>query len=129
MTAPTYIASVKEARMTATRDAVASGSIDLLDATSNVLASVSLTVAAGTVTGDTWTLAFDGTGTGTAAAGTGTTATSARINDSVGTPTITNLSVGATGSGAAVTLNNTSIAENQTVEFTGGTITHAPDPA
>ena len=129
MPAPTYIASVKEGRMTATRDAVAGGSIDLLDDGSNVLASVDLTADAGTVDGDTWTLAFDGTGTGTAAAGTGTEATSARINDSGGTPTITNLSVGVTDSGAAVELNNTSIAEDQTVEFTGGTIVHAPDPS
>ncbi len=129
MPAPTYIASVKEARMTATRDEVAGGSIELLADNDDVLAYVDLTTAGGTVAGDTWTLEFDGTGTGTAEAGTGTEATSARINDSDGTPTITDLSVGVTGSGAAVELDNTSIAENQTVEFTGGTIVHAPDPA
>lgn len=129
MPAPTYDSTVKAARMTATRDEVASGSVELLDASNNALAVVNLTAAAGSVTGDTWTLAFDGTGTGTAAAGTGTTATTARIKNSGGTTRISNLSVGATGSGSAVELSNTSIAEGQTVEFTGGTITHAPDPA
>lgn len=129
MPAPTYDNAVKEARMTATRDAVADGTIELLAGNDDVLAVVDLTTVGGSVTDDVWTLDFDGTGTGTAAAGSGTDATTAQIKDSGGVARITDLSVGPTGSGAAVTLSNVNIAEGQVVEFTGGTITHAPDPS
>jgi hypothetical protein len=128
MTAPTYDATTKTARMTATRDAVADGTLELQAANDAVLAIYNLTTAGGTVSGAVWTIAFDSnSATGTEAASTGTTATKARIKNSGGTVRITGLSVGTSGS--AVNLDNTSIAHNQTVTLSSAQITHAVDPA
>jgi len=129
MPAPTYDSVVKAARMTATRDAVADGTLELLAANDDVLAIFALTAAGGTVTNAVWTLAFDSSSTtGEAAASTGTVATQARIKNSGGTARITGLTVGATSSGAGVELDNTSIASGQTVTISSATFTHAVDP-
>ena len=127
MTAPTYDSTVKEDRMTATRDAVADGTLEILSAADAVLAIFNLTLAGGTVSGAVWTLAFDApTVTGEAAASTGTTATKAQIKDSGGTARITGLSVGTSGS--AINLDNTNIASGQNVTLSSATFTHAVDP-
>jgi hypothetical protein len=128
MPAPTYDNTVKAARMTATRDAVADGTLEILSAADAVLAIFTLTLAGGTVSNAVWTLAFDSNSTtGEAAASTGTTATKAQIKDSGGTARITGLSVGTSGS--AINLDNTSIASGQTVTISSATFTHAVDPA
>jgi hypothetical protein len=130
MPAPTYDNTVKAARMTATRDAVADGTLEILSAADAVLAIFTLTLAGGTVSNAVWTLAFDSNSTtGEAAAGAGTTATKAQIKDSGGTARITGLSVGLTSSGSGVELDNTSIASGQTVTLSSATFTHAVDPA
>ena len=129
MAAPTYDATVKTARMEATRDAVADGTLELLSAADAVLAIFTLTLAGGTVTGAVWTLAFDSNSTtGEAAASTGTNATKAQIKNSAAAVKISGLTVGVTGSGAGVILDNVSIASGQTVTLSSATFTHAVDP-
>ena len=128
MTAATYDNVVKAARMTATRDAVVSGSLEIQAANDDVLAIWTLTDPGGTVSDAVWTLAFSSSSTtGEAAASTGTTATKAQIKNSGGTVRISGLSVGTTGS--AINLDNTSIASGQTVTISSATFTHAVDPA
>ena len=128
MTAPTYDNVVKAARMTATRDAVADGTLEIQAANDDVLAIFSLTAVGGTVSDAVWTLAFDAsTVTGEAAASTGTTATKAQIKNSGGTARITGLTVGTSGS--AINLDNTNIASGQNVTISSATFTHAVDPA
>lgn len=128
MTAPTYDAVVKTARMNAVRNAVPSGKLVIRDAGNNALVTFTLTADAGSVTGNVWTLAFvDSTVAGAAAAGAGTDATNAIITTSADASRITELSVGTTGT--AVILDNVSIAEGQNVTISSATITHAADPA
>jgi hypothetical protein len=124
--AVTPSASVKTAIITALRDAVANGTLELQSASSQVLAVFGLNAAAGTVSGSVWTIGFDATTVqGTAAAGTGTTATKARFKDSGGNVDIDGLTVGLTGSGADIQLNNVSISNGQDVELTSAQITYA----
>lgn len=122
--AVTYNVAVKTARMTATRDYFAGGTLELLSASSQVLAIFTLTSGGGTVSGDTWTLAVAaGTVAGQAAAGAGTTATQARIKNSGGNAHITGLTVGL--SAADLIMTNTSITSGQDVTLSSGSIQHA----
>jgi hypothetical protein len=129
MTAPTYSATTKTARMTATRDSVGTGGKLLIRAANNdVLVTFILGTDGGTVSGNVWTLNFsNSTVAGSAAAGAGTAATNAVLTTSGDASRITNLSVGT--SGTAVILDNVSIAEGQNVTISSATITHAADPA
>lgn len=102
---PTYDAVVKAARMTATRDTVSGGTLEVLSAGNTVLATFTL------------------------AAGDGTIATKARIKNSGGTVRITGLTVGLPDTTADVKLVNTSITKNQPAKITAATFQHAPDPA
>lgn len=122
----TYTTAVTAARMTALRDYFAGGSLELLSASDVVLVSIPLSGTGGTVSGSTWTLAFTGPGSGTAGASTGTTATKAQLKNSGGTVGTTAITVGGTGSGANIILNNTSIAQGQSVTITAGTISITP---
>lgn len=126
-----YDATVKTARMTATRDAVAGGTVEVLSAGNTVLAVFTLAAGAGTVAADIWTLAFVANEVnGTLAAGDGTVATKARVKNSAGVVKITGLTVGLPNSGANLELVNTSITKNQPVKITPpATFQHAPDPA
>ena len=119
-----YDNDTKADRMTATRDKVGGGALELLSASDAVLASFTLTAAGGTVSGDVLTFAFDSTSaSGTTAAGTGTDATKAQITDGT-TARVTGLTVGT--SAADVIVDNVSIAEGQGVNLVGAqTITHA----
>ena len=120
----TYSAAAKTARMTATRDQVAGGTLDLLAANDTLLARFTLTGSGGTVSGAVWTLAFAASSvTGETGAGAGTAATKAVIKNSGDTAVITGLTVGT--SAADVILDNTSIASGQTVTLGTATITHA----
>jgi len=119
-----YDSTTKADRMTATRDRVAGGSVEILTSADAVLVTFTLSVSGGSVSGGTWTLAYadatqNGTGDGNAA--------KARIKDSGGTVRISGLTVGT--SAADVIIDNVSIATGQPVTAGASTITHAPDPA
>lgn len=117
----TYSTGAKNARMTATRDACADGTLEILTSADAVLASIGLSTAGGTVTGGVWTLTFDGAATATAAG----TAAKARIKNSAGTVAVDGLTVSATGGSGDVKLDNTAIASGQSVSPGSFTITHA----
>lgn len=68
--AVTYAAAVKTARMTATRDHFADGTLEIGTAgMATVIATFGLSATGGTVSGDTWTLAFDAGSVSAAATG------------------------------------------------------------
>jgi hypothetical protein len=125
--AVTYTTAVKTARMTATRDHFADGTLEVLAANDAVLSIWGLSASGGSVLNGVWTLAFDaGTVNGQAAAGVGTTGTKAQIKNSAGVANLTGLTVGMGAPGSSdVVLNNTNIANGQGVTLTSGTITHA----
>ena len=123
---PTYAAAIKTARMEATRDAVAGGTLEVRDNTDAVLVEYDLTLVGGTVAGDTWTLAFDETTIAATAAGD---ADNIVIKASGGTVLISGLTVGVSGSGANAIIDNVNIAVGQQVTITSATIQHAADPA
>lgn len=116
----TYNAAVKEDRMEATMDYFANGSLEILDASNNVLATFGLDSAGGSVSGAVWTLVFDAdtveaTGTGTAA--------KAQIKTSGGDAHLTGLTVGTAATD--IVLDSTSITTGQDVTLSSATITHA----
>lgn len=118
--AVTYTTAVKTARITATRDYHANGTLEILTAADAVLATFGLDAAGGTIAGAVWTLVFDASSV--TASGTGTAA-KAQIKTSGGTVGISGLTVGTSGSD--INLNNTSINSGQTVTLSSATITHA----
>ena len=115
-----YNAAVKTSRMTATRDYFADGTLEIQDAGGTALAVFSLTLAGGSVSTDTWSLAFDDTTVTAAAAGT---ASQAVIKNSAGNAHLTGITVAT--SGAMLTIDNTSIASGQNVTITSAQIQHA----
>lgn len=119
--AVTYTTAMKTDRMTATRDNLANGTVEILTSGDALLATFGLSASGGTVATDTWTLAFDATTV--TASGTGTAA-KAQIKTSGGTANITGLTVG-TGS-EDIVIDNTSISSGQDVAISGSaTIQHA----
>ncbi|PWE57667.1 hypothetical protein DEM27_00185 [Metarhizobium album] len=127
---PIYDTTVKTARMTATRDSVANGTLEILSAANVVLATFGLDADGGSVSGDVWSLELDAaTVAGEDAAGAGTTATKGRIKNSGGTVRVTGLTVGDPASSADIKLINTSISDGQDVTINSAQIQHAPDPA
>jgi hypothetical protein len=119
--AVTYTNAVKTARMTATRDHFADGTLEIgTSAMGAVLATFGLSGTGGSVSTDTWTLAFDASSV--TASGTGTAA-AARIKTSGGTSNLTGLTVGTSGSD--INLDSTSITSGQTVTLSSATIQHA----
>lgn len=119
--AVTYVTAVKNARMTAVRDAVANGTLELgTTGMAQVIATFGLTTSGGTVTGGVWTLAFDAS---TVSAGASGAAAAARIKNSGTTSSIIGLTVGTTGTD--VILDNTNIAAGQSVTLSSATLTHA----
>lgn len=125
----TYDATTKNARLTATRDTVAGGDIQLLTSGDGVLVTFPLSATGGTVDAGVLTFSFGaGSTAGYTAAATGTgAAAKARIRDDGGTVRVSGLTVGT--SGADVIVDNTSIAEDQDVTINSAEIEHAPDPA
>lgn len=118
--AVTYTTAAKTARITATRDHFANGTLEIQTSADAVLATFGLSASGGTISGDTWTLVFDA-GTVTAT-GTGTAA-KAVIKTSGAVADITGLTVGLSASD--INLNNTSITTGQSVTLTSATIQHA----
>jgi hypothetical protein len=127
--AVTYSSTVKDARMTAVRDAIdAGGAAGKLEIGTAAMASVLATItlgysgaSTGTVTSGILTLAgFPRSDT--SADNTGTAA-AARIRTSANADVITGLTVST--SGADINLDNLSINAGQTVTISSATITHA----
>lgn len=117
----TYATAVKTARMTATRDNFANGTLEIgTTGMAAVLATLTLSATGGSVANDVWTLAFAASSVSASATGT---AAEARIKNSGGTAQITGLTVGMSGSD--VVLDSTSITSGQTVTLNSATITHA----
>ena len=120
----TYTDAVKADRMTATRDAVANGTLEVQAADDTVLAIFGLSASGGSIVDDVWTLAFDaGTVQGETGAGAGTDATKAQIKDSLAAVQISGLTVGE-GS-EDIVFDNSNIADGQDVTLSSATVTHA----
>jgi hypothetical protein len=116
-----YATAVKTARITATRDNVAAGTLEIGTAgMGSVLATFTLSGTGGTVSGAVWTLAFNAS---TVTAGATGTAAAAQIKTSGGVANITGLTVGT--SGTDIILDNASITSGQSVTLSSATITHA----
>jgi hypothetical protein len=114
-----YNAAVKTARMTATRDYFANGTLEILTAGDVLLATFGLNAAGGTISGLVWTLVFDASTVSAVATGT---PTKAQIKNSGGNAHLTGLTVGT--SGQDINLNSASITSGQDVSLTSATITH-----
>lgn len=116
-----YTAAAKTARITATRDHFQNGTLEIGTAgMAQVLATFTLTASAGTISTDTWNLAFAAATVSASAAGT---AAEARIKTSGASADITGLSVGT--SATDVVLDNTNIANGQDVTLSSASIQHA----
>jgi hypothetical protein len=117
--AVTLDATLQNLVMDAIRGGVANGTLEILTAADAVLVVFGLNASAGSVTGATWSLVWDNSTV--AATGTGTAA-KAQIKNSGGTPCITGLTVGTSGSD--INLDNTSINSGQNVTITSATISY-----
>lgn len=116
----TLSTDAKEDLMTALRDLVADGSLEIgASGMETVLATFGLSPSGGTVSGPYWTLAFDNTTVVSTATGT---AAAARIKDSSGTVQITGLTVAT--SGADITVNQTDIGIGQYVTVSSAMLSH-----
>lgn len=119
--AVTYATAVKTARITATRDHFANGTLEIGTAgMATVLATFGLSASGGTISTDTWTLVFDAS---TVSAGGTGTAAEARIKTSGAASDLTGLTVGT--SGTDIVLDSTSITSGQNVTLSSATIQHA----
>lgn len=116
----TYNAAVKTSRMTASRDYFANGTLEIQNSGGTALVTFGLSTAGGSISGDTWTLAFDAT---TVAAGATGTASQAVIKTSGGSAHLTGLTVAT--SGADITIDNTSINSSQNITISSASIQHA----
>lgn len=117
--AVTYNAAVKTARITATRDYFADGTLELL-AGPTVIATFALSTSGGTVSGDTWTLVFDASTVAASAAGT---LDGAQIKTAGGLAHLTGLTVGTAA--ADVIVDNTNVASGQNITISAASIQHA----
>jgi hypothetical protein len=118
--AVSYTTATKTARMTATRDHFANGTLEIQAANGTVLATFTLTATGGTISGAVWTLAFAAS---TVSGGASGNASQAVIKTSGGVADITGLTVGTTGTD--IVLDNVSISAGQNVTLSSATITHA----
>lgn len=117
--AVTYATAVKTARITATRDHFADGTLEIRSGTT-VLATFGLSASGGTISGGTWTLVFDNSTVSASATGT---ADNAVIKNSGGTANLTGLTVGLTGSD--INLSAVAISSGQNVTLSSASIAHA----
>ena len=97
-----YQNPAKSARMTATMTHFADGTLELMSAANAVLVVFGLS-----------------------GGGTGTACTKAQLKTSAGVANLTGLTVGSTGSGSDIQLNNVNIATGQNVTLSSAVITHA----
>jgi hypothetical protein len=119
---------MKTNRMTATRDTVAAGDVQLLTSEDGVLVTFPLSASGGSVSGNRWTFSFGGGSTaGSTIEATGAgNAAKCRVRNSGGTVRITGLTVGTESAG--VIIDNVSIAIGQNVTLSSAYIDHAADP-
>ena len=115
-----YNAAVKTARVTATRDYFANGTMEIQDAQGEALVIFELGETAGAISGDAWSLNFDAETIEAIRSGT---AAKAVIKNSQGNAHITGLTVGE--SDADVTIDNTDINSGQSVTMSSAVIQHA----
>lgn len=120
--AVTYATAAKTARITATRDHFANGTLEIQAADNTVLVTFGLDAAGGTISGAVWTLVFDAD-TVAAGAGSNTLATKAQLKTSGASANLTGLTVGT--SGADINLDSANITIGQNVTLSSATITHA----
>lgn len=118
--AVTYNVAVKTARMTETRDYFADGTLEIQTSGDAVLATFALTAGGGSITTDTWTLAFDAS---TVEASAGGTAAKAVIKNSAAAAHLTGLTVGTSASD--IILDSVSFTSGQDVTLSSATIQHA----
>lgn len=120
----TYSPSAKASRMTAIRDLLNSGKLEIgTAAMAATLVTFTLNASSGSVSGGV--LTFSGFPKTVAAAATGTAA-AARLRTSADADVVTGLTVGIAGSGADVILDSTSISSGQNVTIAANpTLTHA----
>lgn len=122
----TYSTAMKTARMQATANDIdegtGAGTLEIgTTAFATTLVTFTLTEPCGSVSGDTLTFDFDPDISNTASAAG--TAAEARIKDGNGVIVISGLTVGT--SGTDLIIDNTSIANGQTVVLATGSIQHA----
>lgn len=116
-----YATAVKTARITATRDHFANGTLEIGTAgMASVLATFGLSASGGTISTDTWTIVFDESTVTASATGT---AAEARIVTSGASNDLTGLTVGLAASD--INLDSTSITSGQSVTLSSATIQHA----
>lgn len=116
----TYTTAAKTARMTATRDHFANGTLEIQNSGGTALAVYGFSASGGTISGGAWTITFDATTVSAVATGT---ASQAVIKTSGGVADLTGLTVAT--SGADVTLDNVAIVSGQDVVVNSAVITHA----
>jgi hypothetical protein len=100
-----YDIGAKTARMTATRNHFAGGSLEILDAKGTVLARIPISREGGTVARDKWTIQFDGSAGNPPLGIALGSAKTARIKTSSGSSDLTGLTVGMRDS-KAVTIDS-----------------------
>lgn len=115
-----YATAVKTARITATRDHFANGTLEIQDAANTPLVVYGLDAAGGTITDDVWDLVFDNATVAAIATGI---AAKAVVKTAGGVADITGLTVGE--SGANVIIDNTDINTGQEVTMNSAAIQHA----
>lgn len=119
--AVTYTNAAKTARMTATRDHFANGTLQIgTTGMGTVLATYGLSASGGTIAADTWTLTFDANTVAASATGT---AAAARIVTAGAANDLTGLTVGT--SGTDIVIDSTSITSGQNVTVSAATVQHA----
>lgn len=117
----TLTSAAKSAKMTALRDYLADGTLELLTAADVVIVTFGLSPSGGSVSGGVWTVTLDAS---TVNAGATGTVTKAQIKTSGGTATITGLVVSDVGGGGEVEMLNRAVVNTQPVQITSFTITH-----
>ena len=120
----TYDTTTKTARMTAARDQVAGGSLQILTAAGGVLVTYPLSSTGGVVSGGVWTITFDqGDSTDVRAATGNGTAAQARIQDSAGVTRISGITAGTSGTG--VIIDETAIIVGRLIRVNSASVQHA----
>lgn len=117
----TYDTAMKAASMTAKRDEAADGTLEIMASDDTVLVAFGLSATGGSISGDTWTLAFDASTVAATASGT---AAKAQIKDSAGTARITGITAGTSGSD--INLDHASITSGLEVAISNATVQHVP---
>lgn len=116
-----YSTAVKTARMTATRDYFADGSLELLDGSNNVIATWGLSGSGGTIATTFWTITVDSL---TVTAGASGTVTAARLKNAAGTAGLTGLTAGTSGTDVIISPTNV-ITSGQNLTLVSAVIGHA----